>query len=334
MKMANPKKSKIAVVIPAYKVTEHILEVIDTLPDYIWRIYVVDDACPDKSGSNLIKSKNFPDKIKLLFHEVNTGVGGAVITGYKNALVDGADIVIKMDGDGQMDPQEIPRLVYPLLKGCADYAKGNRFYDLDQIYRMPKARIFGNACLSFLCKLSSGYWNIFDPTNGYTAINSEVIKMLPLEKISKRYFFESDMLFRLNIVQAVVVDVPMTARYSGEKSNLVIKKILFEFLYKNILNFWKRIFYNYYLRGLSVASFELPLGLFLLGFGTIYGLHSWYVANESSSSAPVGTVILCAVSILIGVQFILGFISQDIKSLPTEPIHNRFSEKVFIDMIS
>ena len=182
-------------------------------------------------------------------------------------------------------------------------------------------RLFGNAILSLMTKLSSGYWNLFDPTNGYTAIHSDVAKHLPFNKISHRYFFETDMLFRLNTVRAVVVDVPMDAKYGDEKSNLKISKIMGEFLIKHIRNLIKRIFYNYYLRDMSLASLELPLGLMALIFGVIFGSYQWSHSLVNGSPSSAGTVMVSALPIIVGVQLILGFLSYDINSVPSRPIH-------------
>ena len=167
--------------------------VLAALPPQCSLIYVIDDKCPQQTGEFVQRNSTDP-RVRVLFHENNQGVGGAVITGYKHAIADGATVIVKIDGDGQMDPSLLDHFVSPILDGTADYTKGNRFFDLDRIGRMPVIRIFGNAVLSFATKLSSGYWNIFDPTNGYTAIHAGIAQRLPLDKLSKRYFFESDML--------------------------------------------------------------------------------------------------------------------------------------------
>jgi len=189
---------------------------------------------------------------------------------------------------------------------------------------MPKGRIFGNAVLSFMTKLSSGYWDLFDPTNGYTAIHADVVRFLPLEKISRRYFFETDMLFRLNTIRAVVVDVPMCARYADEVSSLKASRIISEFLFKHVRNFCKRIFYNYYLRDLSLASIELPVGLAMVGFGTGFGAHHWLGSVQQGVPTPAGTVMLAALPLLMGVQLILAFIGYDIASVPKRPRHRKY----------
>jgi dolichol-phosphate mannosyltransferase len=307
----------IAVVIPCFNVQKHILNVLASIGPQVHKIYVVDDACPQKTGSHVESLVN-DSRVVIIRHESNMGVGGAVMSGYLAAINDGVDVIVKIDGDGQMDPSLIPMFIAPILLGEADYTKGNRFFNPDALGEMPRIRLFGNAVLSFLTKISSGYWDIFDPTNGFTAIHSEVARMLPFSKISRRYFFETDILFRLNILRAVVVDIPMKARYGDEVSGLKISKILFEFLYKNVQNFSKRLFYNYYLRDMSLASIELPLGVLLFLFGFFFGSWHWYLAHNGIET-PAGTVMLSALPLLMGLQLILAFLSFDISSVPRRP---------------
>lgn len=312
----------LAVVIPCYKVTRHIMAVIDSMPEVVERIYTVDDCCPDKSG-DFILAHNKDPRVKVLFNETNKGVGGAVMAGYKAAIADDMRIAVKVDGDGQMDPALIPEFIEPILNGEADYTKGNRFYNLEEIHQMPKVRLFGNAALSLLNKLSSGYWDVFDPTNGYTAIHVDVLKKMPFQKISERYFFESDMLFRLNTLRAKVVDIPMDANYGDEESQLKIGKIIGDFTKKNIKNTFKRIFYNYFLRDMSVASIELVLGFLLLFFGLFYGVFQWVDSAKEGVATPTGTVMLAVLPIVIGVQLLLSFLSYDIENVPRRRIHKR-----------
>lgn len=318
--MVPNKGQTIAVVIPCYRVRKHILEVIDGIGLEVSRIYVVDDCCPEGSG-NYVESNCRDQRVDVIRNTQNQGVGGAVMTGYKSAIADDMNIIVKIDGDRQMDPRLIPDFVAPILAGEADYTKGNRFFDLEEIRAMPKMRLLGNAALSFITKLSSGYWNLFDPTNGYTAIHSDVARHLPFEKISRRYFFETDMLFRLNTLRAVVIDIPMDVKYGDEVSNLKISKILGEFLFKHTRNFGKRIFYNYYLRDMSLASIELPLGLAMFLFGVAFGGYHWAYSAKVGLAASAGTVMLSAMPVVIGLQFILAFLGHDIRSVPNRPFH-------------
>jgi dolichol-phosphate mannosyltransferase len=321
-----PAKPVIAVVIPAYKVREHILGVIGEMGPEVDVIYVVDDCCPAGSGE-WVKRANTDSRVTVIRNEVNQGVGGAVLAGYAAAIAGGADVIVKVDGDGQMDPSLIPVFIAPILAGQADYTKGNRFYHLDELRQMPRLRLFGNATLSFMTKVSSGYWDLFDPTNGFTAIHAEVARHLPVDRISRRYFFETDMLFRLNTLRAVVVDVPMDARYGNEVSNLRVGKIVGEFLAKHLRNFIKRIFYNYYLRDMSLASIELPLGLFLLTFGTIFGIYHWIESYTRGVMATTGTIMLAAMPVLVGLQLVLAFLAYDIASVPRRPAHRWSARK-------
>lgn len=311
---------RIAVVIPCYRVSRQALGVIERIGPECCSIYAVDDACPEGSGE-LIAAQCLDPRVRVLHHRRNMGVGAAVMSGYRAALQDGADVIVKIDGDGQMAPELLPEFVAPILAGEADYCKGNRFYELDHIGRMPAVRKLGNAGLSFMAKLSGGYWDIFDPANGYTAIHAAVARHLPFDKISERYFFETDLLFRLNTVRAVVVDVPMDASYGDETSSLKVGRVLPEFLYKNVRNTVKRIFYNYFLRDFSIASLELVIGLVLLAFGTIYGAVHWIASASAGVATAPGTVMLAALPVLVGVQLLLAFVGYDIASVPRRAIH-------------
>ena len=315
---------KVHVVIPAYKVTDHILELLARIGPEIEKIIVVDDACPDGSGA-LVRNSSKDKRVEVIIQSVNGGVGSAVVTGYKRALELGADVVVKLDGDGQMHPEDINKLLIPIQLGEADYTKGNRFDSLDELYNMPKVRIFGNAVLSLWSKLSSGYWSVTDPTNGFTAIHRVALEKIHLSKLSKRFFFESDMLFRLNLAGAVVEDVPLPARYSNEKSNLKISKTLIEFPWKHTRNLFKRVFYRYYLREWSIGSLELPLGLGALIFGLWFGVSSFLSAAGAGRATTAGQATISAITIILGVQLLLSFLSYDIQAEPKVPKQRRGS---------
>ena len=311
---------KIAVVIPAYRVKTLIGPVLQRIGPEVQSIYVVDDRCPEHSGRH-VETTCQDARVQVIYHDQNLGVGGAMMTGYRRALADGAIVVVKIDGDGQMDPGLLPLFVQPILSGEADYTKGNRFYHPEDLRGMPKIRLFGNAILSFFSKLSSGYWTIFDPTNGYTAIHAAVLKSMPFNKIDRRYFFESDMLFRLNLARAKIVDIPMAAVYSDEVSSLAVSRASIEFLAKHIANFCKRLFYTYFLRDFSLASVELVVGALLILFGSFFGLVHWLEGIRTGIPATSGTVMLSALPIILGIQFVLGFLSFDIASQPASAIH-------------
>lgn len=315
----------IAVVIPSYKVSVKICDLIRIISDEVDIIIVVDDCCPEKSGALVEKNCN-DSRVRVIYHATNQGVGGAVLSGYQAAIAAGAEVIVKLDGDGQMDPALIPAFIAPILRGEADYTKGNRFFEIETVQKMPIIRLIGNAGLSFLTKLSSGYWNLFDPTNGYTAISAKVAEHLSVDKISRRYFFESDMLFRLNTMRAVVIDIPMFAKYEDEQSNLKVSSELPRFLFKNLFNLGKRIAYNYFLRNFNYASLELLFGLPLLGFGVVFGSISWINQSHLGTLASAGTVMLAALPIIMGFQLILGFLNYDMASVPITPLQGRLHQ--------
>jgi glycosyltransferase involved in cell wall biosynthesis len=315
-------KPIVAVVIPCFKVTSHIIQTIGEIGPEVAHIFIVDDACPEGSGK-LVEQEVNDKRVKVIFHTENQGVGGAMITGYRAALETDAQIVVKLDGDGQMDPALIKDLIAPIVTGRADYTKGDRFDSMTGLSQMPGIRLFGNAGLTLLTKISTGYWNITDPTNGYTAIHRDALKALPLGMLSKRFFFESDMLFRLSVYRAVVWDVPMVARYGNEKSNLSIAKTLWEFPWKHFKNFHKRLFYNYYLRDISAASIELPLGLLLWWFGVFAGFDALISSLNSGVVASTGTVMISVVPLILGFQLLLAFVSHDVSTVPTRPKHRQ-----------
>jgi dolichol-phosphate mannosyltransferase len=257
--------------------------------------------------------------VRIIYNAKNLGVGGATLAGMVQAEADGADVIVKIDGDGQMDPSLIPVFAGVVLSGEADYAKGNRFFEHEGLKSMPRGRLIGNAGLSFLAKLSTGYWHTFDPTNGFIAIHASLIGLLPLDKIAQRYFFESDLLFRLNILTARVVDVPMHAHYGSETSGVKPLREIPRFAGAHLRNFAKRVIYSYFIRSFSIASLELVFGLVLLLFGIIYGLANWGTVAPASA----GTVMMAALPIIVGFQLLLAFLNYDIQAVPQSTLHPR-----------
>lgn len=317
--------SRIAVVVPCYRVAAQVLAVLAAIPSVVSKIYCVDDACPQASGDHITAHCRDP-RVVVVRHTRNGGVGAATLSGYRAALADDMQIVVKLDGDGQMNPALIPRFVRLLLAGEADYCKGNRFHRPASVGAMPPIRLFGNAVLSLLTKLSSGYWQIFDPNNGYTAIHSAALRRLPLDDIDPGYFFESDMLCRLNIARAVVRDIPMEAVYGDEPSSLRIHRVITHFAMKHLRNFAKRILYSYYLRDFNLASIEAPLGLAALLFGVAFGGLHWLRAFHGAPYASAGTVMVAALPIIVGVQMLLSAINYDVQNVPTTPLQKLFGD--------
>jgi glycosyltransferase involved in cell wall biosynthesis len=301
-------------------VEREIQSVLQTVPSYLKHIIVVDDASPDSTADRVAAFAKEDERVILIRHPSNQGVGGAMVTGYRKALDLGAQVVVKIDGDGQMDMDHLPKLVQPLIEGKADYTKGNRFRDFVSLQKMPFIRRVGNMGLAFLAKAATGYWHTFDPTNGYNAIRSEVLAQLPLDNIDRTYYFETSMLANLYLIGAVVKDVPMPARYQGEASSLIIQRVLFEFPLKLISTFVRRLVLKDFIYDFSMGSIYLLAGLPLLLFGLIFGIYKWIQYASIQVPAPTGTVMLATLSVLLGIQLLLSAIEIDLRSVPTEPL--------------
>jgi len=318
--VSNLRKYNIAVVIPCYRVENEITSVLASLPRYIKHVIVVDDASPDSTAEFVSKVAKKDRRIVLIRHEKNQGVGGAMVTGFKKALELGSQIVIKVDGDDQMDAAHLPELLAPLIEGEADYTKGNRFRDFQALQKMPFIRRVGNMGLGFLSKAATGYWNLFDPTTGFVAIKSHVLAQLPFEQIDRSYYFETSMLANLYLLGAVVKDVPMPARYKGEISNLSIRRTLIEFPLKLSATFFRRLVLKNLIFDFSMESIYLLVGIPLLLFGLIFGIIKWVDYATHGLPAPTGTVMLPTLSVLLGIQFLIAAIEIDLRSTPREPL--------------
>ena len=307
------------IVIPCYRVQEHIANVIRSIPPAYRTIICVDDASPDDSV-RAIETLNDP-RVVLLRRSRNGGVGAAVKDGYREALKRGATICVKMDGDGQMSAEDLDALVAPLLDGSADYAKGNRFVDVRSLQRMPRTRLVGNALLSFASKIACGYWNMLDVTNGFTAIRASALRRIDLDRVSDRYFFETSMLIELNILRAVVADVEMPARYGDERSSMKLSRVLLTFPGLLTRGLARRFYWRYLIEDFSVASICVLVGLPLLGFGVFFGAFRWYESARTGLPATAGTVFVAALPIILGVQLLLAAILLDVLSSPSLKRH-------------
>ena len=305
----------IAVVIPCYKVSRHILDVIRSIGNEVCQIYVIDDACPEGSG-NIVETHCKDIRVIVLRHAENKGVGGAVMTGYRAAIAAGAQIIVKVDGDGQMDSSGIPDFIEPILAGKADYTKGNRFMRSNVLRIMPKVRLFGNSVLSFMAKITSGYWNIMDPTNGYTAIRKEVWEEIELNKISNRFFFEIDMLIHLNIINAVVKDIRMTPKYGDEESSLSVWKTAIQFPPKLFKRFFKRLFLKYFIYDFNMASLYLIVGVPMFVSSVLFGIFEWIDSIATGEAKSAGTIMLIALPIIVSFQMLIQGVNIDINSIP------------------
>lgn len=316
----NFRRYRIAAVIPAYRVEKEIRSVLRGLPAYIRHIVVVDDASPDHTADLVTALGKRDRRLVLIRHEQNQGIGGAMVTGFRKALDLDAQIIVKVDGDGQMDVSHLSDLLTPLVQGTADYAKGNRFRDFTALRQMPVIRRIGNMGLGFLAKAATGYWNLFDPTNGFLAIRAATLDLLPLDQIDRGYYFETSMLANLYLLGAVVQDVPMPARYQGEASSLLIHRVLLEFPPKLFGTLIRRIFLKNFIYDFSMGSIYLLTGLPLLFFGLIFGIIKWIQYAQLGIAAPTGTVILPTLSLLLGIQLLLSAIEIDLRSTPKQPL--------------
>ena len=308
------RDQSIAITIPAYRAEASIAEVIRTLPAFVDHVIVVDDASPDRT-SEVLSSITDP-RLVTIRHEQNQGVGGAMRTAFGCALDLGVDVVVKVDSDGQMDPAHIYLLLDAIVDGGIDYAKGNRFLHASALVSMPRLRLMGNLCLTFLTKLASGYWHIFDPQNGFVACRGSALAKLPLGRLARDYFFENDMLVHLNILGCRVADVAMPARYAGEVSSLRIGQVLISFPFRLWTRYWRRIYERYVVRDFSPIAVFLFAGSALLSWGLVFGGYHWYLSWRDGIVASAGTVILAALPFLLGFQLVLQAIVLDIQSTP------------------
>jgi len=302
---------KKCVVIPCYNVESHIESVIGSIPDFIDDIIVVDD----KSSDNTLKiikelSKSYP-KVHIVENEINRGVGGAMISGFKKALSIDSELVVKIDGDGQMDCNNLSGLIEPVENQTADFSKGNRFHDFIALKQMPLVRRLGNLGLSFLIKMASGYWHIFDPANGFICLNSKTLRQINIDKLSKRFFFESSLLCEVYYTRATIIDIPMPASYGIEKSNLSSFRSLFSFPIRLFVRTIRRIILSYFLYDFNIASIYILFGFPLFFGGVIFGGIKWIQYATEGVPAPTGTVVIPVLLIVLGFQLLLASISFD-----------------------
>lgn len=310
----------IAVVIPAYRAEKSLAAVLAGVPAWVRTVIVVEDGSDDRTLQVAKDCAIADSRIQVLTHESNRGVGGAMQTGYLRALEGSADVVVKMDSDGQMDPAFLPYLVLPLALGEADYTKGNRFLRPESLVQMPWPRLLGNAALSFITKLSSGYWTIMDPTNGYTAISREALLAINLGALDDGYFFESSLLSELGLARAVVRDVSMPSRYGEEESQLSVVSALMTFGPKHVARFGRRLITRYFVADFSAASLLIAAGLPLTLFGVIFGLSSWQAGAAIDRPATAGTVMLAAFTTAGGLYCLVQAMVYDILAAPQRPI--------------
>lgn len=305
-------RQTIAVIIPCYKVAQKIDEVLASLPSFIDYIITVDDCSPDTTGQLLDKAALSDTRMRVIHHPKNQGVGAAMCSGFRKAMECCADIVIKLDGDGQMDVSYMEKMVQVLSASSCDFVKGNRFHNRLHIKNMPAIRRIGNMGMGFLIKMASGYWNISDPTNGYFGIRGETLRKLSLDRLSPRFFFESSLIIELYYAGARIKDMAMPAIYGDEKSNLSVWKTLFSFPGKITKALLRRIYLRYFICDFNINSLYILFGGPLFLFGLVFGLCKWIHYASLHLPAPTGTIMIAVLCIVLGFQMILASIQYDI----------------------
>lgn len=306
-------QNKIAVVIPYYNASQHIVSVLVKLPNIIDTIYIIDDCGNQTLPQQVLETFQ---NVVYIKNDNNLGVGGATKTGFKAAIADKIDIVVKVDADDQMDTSYIEDLIKPLINNQADYSKGNRFRDFKALKAMPLTRKVGNLGLSFLTKAATGYWNNFDPTNGFFAVKTETLEKLDFDNIANRYYFETSLIAELYFQESRIKDISMPAIYGDEKSSMSVWKMPFVFLPKLFNTFIKRIIKSYFIYDFNMSSIYILFGLPLFLFGLIYGLYTWWFYSSQSIFAPTGTIMLVTLTIIIGFQLLLQAVHYDITKAP------------------
>jgi len=303
-------EKKIGVVVPAYNESKLIAHTLTTIPSLVDTIIVVDDKSNDTT-TEIIKEMTARDRrVILIQHEVNQGVGGAIVTGYKKALELEIDVTAVMAGDGQMDPNDLTNVLEPVAKGTVDYTKGNRLFQGDAWNMIPHYRYFGNSFLSLLTKIASGYWHIADSQTGYTAVSLKVLKKLHLDTIYKRYGMPNDMLIKLNQYDFRVRDIHIRPVYNiGEKSEIKLFKVIPKISWLLIKGFWKRLFFKYVIKDFHPLIFFYILSFILLGASvplTIRLFYIWAVRGDIpdiNAMALIFTLISGLQTLFFGMWF-------------------------------
>ena len=304
----------VSVVVPAYKEENHIAKVIETMPDFVDSIVIVDDASPDRTAE--VAREAADERTTVVTLEKNQGVGGAVLEGHRHAIANGMDISVVMAGDAQMDPAYLPPLLDPICTQGYGFTKANRFFSASSFEGMPKYRIFGNVVLTFLTKASSGYWNLVDPQNGYTAVTTDALSRLPLNKIHHRYDFENDMLIWLNIANVRACDVPIPAVYGDEVSTMKLSRVAPRIMWTLLSGGWRRMWRKYILWDFSPIALLLIVGLFLAVFGVCVSIWAMVWSLVHGVSATTGTWLLGVAPAIVGIQFMVQGLVLDIEATP------------------
>ena len=302
----------VAVVVPAYREEELIGPTLGGIPGFVDRVYVVDDASPDGTAE---RARSFGDpRVEVITHERNEGVGAAILTGYERSLADGSDVTAVMAGDNQMDPAELEQLVRPVARGEVDYAKANRLFTGEAWRVIPRHRYIGNAILSLLTKIASGYWHVADSQSGYTAISRKMLAQLDRDHIYRGYGFPNDMLVHLNVWNARVRDFPARPVYGvGERSDIRLRRVVPRISWLLLKGFLWRLREKYVIRDFHPLVFFYVLGFVMTGAGLALGVVETAL-RIAGNAVSVGTVVLIALLLIAGSQFTLFAMWFDMES--------------------
>jgi glycosyltransferase involved in cell wall biosynthesis len=306
------KNRSIAALVAAYNEAAHLGTVISTMPALVDRIVVVDDASTD-STPQVVGEAGDP-RVTYIRHETNQGAGASKIAAHLAGADSGADILVTMDGDGQMDPEYLPALLDPIIDEGYDFAKGNRFFATDSWEGMPRHRIFGNVVLTFMTKAATGYWNLFDPQNGYTAMTRETSSRIAWDSLARDYSFENDMLAHLGLLRARIKDVDIPALYGNEVSHIRLTKAvpsIFATLHRAL---WRRFWLQYVVRSFSPVALFVVIGWVLLLWSLITGA---YFISTAFGHIATGPVMVVVIPFIVGVQLEIAALVLDIINAPS-----------------
>jgi glycosyltransferase involved in cell wall biosynthesis len=305
---------RVAVVVPAYEEETLLPETLAGIPEFVDRLYVVDDASRDATRERADEAAARDPRIVVLAHERNQGVGAAILTGYRRALEERVDVTCVMAADNQMDPSDLEALVSPVVRGEVDYAKANRLITGQAWQLIPRHRYLGNAVLSLMTKIASGYWHVADSQSGYTAIGLDTLERLDLDRIYPRYGFPNDMLVHLNIVNARVRDVPSRPVYGvGERSGIKLRSVVPRISWLLVKAFFWRLREKYVIRDFHPLVFFYTFGIVMSLAGLGLGI-SLVVLRALGHGITAATGVLVALLLIFGSQFTLFAMWFDMES--------------------
>ena len=301
------------VIIPTYKASDTIMKVVEDSLEFVTHVLVVEDGCPEKSAEAVCIRFSDNPRVSVIRRGENGGVGAAMKTGFDWALGQAFDVVVKVDADGQMDVSHIPSMVGLIRKGKADVVKGNRFDSVRDLENMPLVRIVGNTALSLMAKGSTGLWSINDSTNGFFAISAPALGAIQHKKLSDRFFFESDFLFRVSLANCVVSEIPMPAIYGFEKSNLRISRVMVTFPVLHFKNFLKRLIYSYFVREWSLGTVNLIGSTIMFMIALLIGADYLRMNQLAATQITAGQAFGISLTAILGFQLLLAFLSYDVQ---------------------